>query len=105
LQTTATVKTVFGEPIREKDKMIIPVAKVYYGFGAGRGRQANAEDHEAGSGIGGGVAVRPAGVIEITQQGTRFVPMNGRRVRRALLLGIGFGLLMAAACCRRGRRD
>lgn len=37
LHSTATVKTVFGEPIQTKDKTIIPVAKVYYGFWAGRG--------------------------------------------------------------------
>ena len=108
LQSTATVKTVYGEPIETKDKVIVPVAKVAYGFGAGlgRGKKLGTEDEQSGSGAGGGVTVRPAGVLEITQEETRFIPIGGRgKLLGALLLGLCIGMFMAGACCRRGRRS
>ncbi len=37
LQTSASVKTVYGEPVTAEGKTIIPVARVRYGFGAGGG--------------------------------------------------------------------
>ena len=37
LGSKATVKSVFGEPIQAAGKTIIPVAKVFYGFGGGFG--------------------------------------------------------------------
>lgn len=68
LASTASVKSVFGEPIHAEGKTIIPVARVGYGFGAGGSRHAN----EGGG--GGGVGAVPAGVLEITQDSTRFIP-------------------------------
>jgi uncharacterized spore protein YtfJ len=37
LGSTATVKSVFGEPIHMNGKTVVPVAKVAYGFGGGAG--------------------------------------------------------------------
>jgi uncharacterized spore protein YtfJ len=37
LGSTATVKSVFGEPISAHGKTVVPVAKVVYGFGGGFG--------------------------------------------------------------------
>ena len=37
LGSTATVKSVFGEPIHANGKTVVPVAKVAYGFGGGAG--------------------------------------------------------------------
>lgn len=107
-QGAATVKTVFGAPIEAKGKVVVPVAKVAYGFGAGSGRggKPESENEQGGSGAGGGIMVRPAGVLEITQEETRFIPIVGRgKLLGALLLGFGIGLFMAAICCRRARRD
>ena len=107
LQSTAAVKTVYGEPIETKGKVIIPVAKVAYGFGAGsgRGKKSEMENGQTGSGAGGGVTVRPAGVLEITQEETRFIPIGGRgKLLGALLLGLCMGMFMAGACCRRSRK-
>ena len=77
LGSTATVKSVFGEPIHVNGKTVVPVAKVAYGFGggAGQGKNGGAPDRE-GEGGGGGGAVRafPAGALEITEGRTRFVP-------------------------------
>jgi uncharacterized spore protein YtfJ len=77
LGSTATVKAVFGEPIHANGKTVVPVAKVAYGFGGGFGKGKDGphvERQEEGG--GGGVAVRayPAGALEITDSGTRFVP-------------------------------
>ena len=39
VQSTASVKAIYGEPISAEGKTIIPVARVAYGFGAGVGCQ------------------------------------------------------------------
>jgi len=106
LEGTATVKTVFGEPIETKEKVIVPVARVAYGFGAlaGAGGAIDMKDERGGSAAGGGVCVRPAGVLEITKEETRFILIRRRRPLLLLLLGFGIGMLMAGACCRRNRR-
>jgi len=41
LSSTATVRSVFGEPIHVEGKTVVPVAKVAYGFGAGSGVAEN----------------------------------------------------------------
>jgi uncharacterized spore protein YtfJ len=77
LGSTATVRSVFGEPIHVSGKTVVPVAKVAYGFGGGfgAGKGGSPADHEGeGGGGGGGVRAFPAGALEITDNGTRFVP-------------------------------
>ena len=76
LGSTATVKSVFGEPIHANGKTVVPVAKVAYGFGGGTGTGKNDASDRYGEGGGGGGGVRafPAGALEITEGGTRFVP-------------------------------
>jgi uncharacterized spore protein YtfJ len=77
LGSTATVKSVFGEPIHSNGKTVVPVAKVAYGFGGGfgAGKDGRHVDRQGeGGGGGGGVRALPAGALEITDSGTRFVP-------------------------------
>jgi uncharacterized spore protein YtfJ len=77
LGSTATVKSVFGEPIHANGKTVVPVAKVAYGFGGGFGSGKGgppADQQGEGGGGGGGVRAYPAGALEITDKGTRFVP-------------------------------
>ena len=92
--TTATVKSVFGEPIRLDGKTVVPVAKVAYGFGGGVGsRKSGAVDRpDEGGGGGGGVRAFPAGALEITDTSTRFVPYSDftRAAQVALALAAGF---------------
>ena len=96
LQGTASVKTIYGEPIEVKDKTIIPVAKVVYGFGAGSGAGKQEESEESGGGGGGGIAVRPKGVLEITKEDTRFISFNEtRNLIMALTIGLFLGILLA----------
>src|ERR1700716_2813515 len=71
LSSTATVRSVFGEPIHVEGKTVVPVAKVAYGFGAGSGV---APESREGGGGGGGARAFPAGALEITATQTRFIP-------------------------------
>ena len=99
LQASASVKTIYGDPVTAEGKTVIPVARVRYGFGAGFGSGRNGETKtEGGEGAGGGgcVAATPVGVIEITKEETKFIPVRDEtRLVGALLVGIFLGLLFA----------
>jgi uncharacterized spore protein YtfJ len=105
LQTSASVRTVFGEPIHALGKVIIPVARVAYGFGGGYG-EAKPSDNEApaahatpqsqGSGGGGGVSVVPIGVVEVTAETTRFISLRGNRLRMLSAFLGGFAACLLA---------
>ena len=98
LQSAATVKSVFGDPIRAEGRTVVPVARVAYGFGGGFGAGrpgAHGQNHGEGGGGGGGVAAMPAGVLDITAQGTRFVPFHDyRQLAAAFGAGVFMGLLL-----------
>ena len=105
LQSSASMKTVYGDPIIAEGKTIIPVARVAYGFGAGAGPVRKSEDlieeKEAGGG-GGGICCRPVGIVEITKEETRFIPIDERRkLAGALLIGLILGLWLGS---RRSRK-
>jgi uncharacterized spore protein YtfJ len=97
----ATVKSVYGEPVTVGERTIIPVARVSYGFGAGGGshNQDGGEPHRgggAGGGGGGGAWTSPCGVVEITPQSTRFLPIhNGRALAFAAAIGFVLGALIS----------
>ncbi|MCL4401476.1 MAG: hypothetical protein M1436_02255 [Acidobacteria bacterium] len=95
LQTSAHVKTVYGEPIVTEGKTVVPVAKVSYGFGGGHGRKrigAEQGPGEEGSGGGAGIKATPVGVVEITAAGTRFIRFGQtQKLAAALLAGYVFG--------------
>ena len=102
LQTSASVKTVYGEPIKVDGKTIIPVARVAYCFGMcscgkkGEEQERQGEDQQSCGGGGGGLSVRPAGVLEITEGETRFISIGiGRKLAGALLVGLFLGVLIA----------
>jgi uncharacterized spore protein YtfJ len=98
LGSTATVKSVFGEPIHANGKTVVPVAKVAYGFGGGFGTAKegpHADDHGEGGGGGGGVRAFPAGALEITDNATRFVPfIDPGRLVVAFTAGAVLGALI-----------
>ncbi|WP_406859955.1 spore germination protein GerW family protein [Streptomyces sp. HUAS MG47] len=62
---TASVTTVFGEPVTRDGLTVIPVAECAYGFGGGTGRENSADKTGEGGGGGGGAAAKPLGYIEI----------------------------------------
>lgn len=99
LHESADARTVFGDPVERDGLTVVPVARVAYGFGGGLGR---GPAEEAGGGSGGGVAARPAGVIEITDHETRFVPIPSRRRQVALAATFLLGLVLGGLLRRRG---
>jgi len=91
----ANVKAIYGEPISAHEKTIIPVATIMYGYGAGAGTGGvgNTNTRGEGGGGGGGVRAVPVGVIEVSNQQTRFVPISDRRkLAGAVLAGVGLGV-------------
>lgn len=114
LQTTATVKTVYGAPITAEGKTVIPVAKVAYGFGAGSGRGRQDKNKTGngkspvegeGEGAGGGVAAKPVGVVEITDEGTKFVQFGAtKKLAFTALIGAGIGGLVGWILGRKSTR-
>ena len=95
---TANVKAVYGEPVAAQGKTIIPVAKIIYGYGAGSGTGGvgNSGTRGEGGGGGGGARAIPVGVVEVSNQQTRFVPVSDRRkLAGAAVMGVGLGLLLA----------
>ncbi|QIN84731.1 sporulation protein [Rubrobacter tropicus] len=83
------VNAVFGEPVREGDVTVIPVAEVRLGYGHGSGRSAeDAPGADEGSGGGSGLGGRasPKGYIRISFEGARFEPVLD--VTRMALAGI-----------------
>jgi uncharacterized spore protein YtfJ len=91
------VDAVFGEPIKEGDVTVVPVADVRfafgYGYGSGRGRGEEAEGGprtEEGSGGGSGAGGRASarGYIRISADEVRFEPVLD--VTRLALAGIAF---------------
>lgn len=69
------VKSVFGEPAREGDETIIPVAQIMYGFGYGFGGE-DASGSGSGGGGGAGGRATPRGYIHITPDGVTYTPTN-----------------------------
>ena len=82
IRATARVDLVYGEERKIGEKTIIPIAAVAYTFGAGAGggTAPSTNGHEemsvgGGGGGGGAVRVQPVGVLEVTEEETRLVPI------------------------------
>jgi uncharacterized spore protein YtfJ len=91
----ANVKTVYGESITAQGKTIIPVAKIVYGYGGGAGTGGVGDSRARGEGGGGCGAARaiPVGVVEVSEQQTRYIPITDqRKLAGAVAMGIGLGL-------------
>jgi uncharacterized spore protein YtfJ len=92
---TANVKAVFGEPVAAQGKTVIPVAKIIYGYGggAGTGGAGNSGIRGEGGGGGGGARAIPVGVVEVSNQQTRFIPITDRKkLAGAVAMGIVLGM-------------
>lgn len=100
------IRHLYGEPVRQGDTIVIPVAQVAFGFGGGGGSarpkpRAVPETEEGGrpeafgSGGGGAVRMTPLGVLEIGPDETRFVrfrPLAPWLAAAALGLAAGWWL-------------
>jgi uncharacterized spore protein YtfJ len=69
---------VYGDPVIFADRAVIPAARVSSGGGGGYGltpAEDGGDGHvEEGAGMGHGVHARPVGYIEVTAEGSRWVP-------------------------------
>jgi uncharacterized spore protein YtfJ len=74
-----SVTTAYGEPVSANGVTVIPVSKVRFGFGGGGGAGGEGESTGSGGGLGGGGAVEPLGYIEISDAGTRWMPLEPPR--------------------------
>ena len=89
------VNAVFGEPVRQGDVTVIPVAEIRFGFGYGYGSgQGRPEEggpgtgEGSGGGSGAGGRASPKGYIRVSSEGVRFEPVLD--VTRIALAGIAF---------------
>lgn len=111
LRESATVEKVYGEPIEAYGKTIIPVARIAYGLGRGFGKEktydeeGRKEERPAGESGGGGITMIPLGVLEVSQESTRCIPLHRRGKKAswagAFLAGTLLGMLLGTV--RRGR--
>jgi uncharacterized spore protein YtfJ len=100
-------RAVYGEPVRQGNVTVVPVARVRWVFGAGGGEgRADAAGPGTGGGGGGAVSVSPVGFIEIRDDEAHF-----RRIRTwdaeagiAIALVIAAGGLSLAMALRAVRR-
>jgi len=125
------VKTVYGEPIKEGETLIIPSAEVFAvmafgaGSGYGKGRQAGPEERDTekeadteeeytgeggGSGGGGGgrILSRPAAVVIVSPEGVRVEPViDITKIALAALTASGFilGMLFRMMNPRRALKE
>lgn len=72
INLTFNNKIVFSDPVEKEGVIVIPVAKVSYGFGGGSGK----DDNKKGTGGGIGVFAQPIGYIEIKNGKTQYIPIH-----------------------------
>jgi uncharacterized spore protein YtfJ len=97
LLATADVDSVYGQPIRKGDTVIIPTAEVLagLGFGASKG-EVNRKDEPkptkwSGGGGGGRTFSRPVAIIVASPEGVRVTPVfDTTKIILAGLTALGF---------------
>ncbi len=96
-----TVKRVFGEPYQQNGVTIVPAATVVGGGGGGGGETPEESGVSRGSGVGFGLAGRPAGAFVIRGDQVRWQPaVDVNRIVAGFFVVAALRLLL-----RRGRRD
>jgi uncharacterized spore protein YtfJ len=80
LKEIAVTESIVGKPVTLGDKMIVPVAKISVGFGAGGGEEEGKSDSSKfGGGGGGGAKIEPAGFIIYDGEHFSFLPTSQNR--------------------------
>jgi uncharacterized spore protein YtfJ len=114
IRATARVELVYGEERKVGDKTIIPIAAIAYAFGGGagggvEGARHNGHSEDTGGAVGGGgggggsVRVQPVGVLEVTEDETRMVPiLDWTRIVTTAVTGLAIWMVVRAIFRRRG---
>ena len=80
MQSVIDVNSVVGNPIRpDADTMIVPIAKVSYGFGGGGTdmvKKNNGDGESFAGGVGGGTSVKAEAFLVISNGNVRIVPVT-----------------------------
>ena len=80
IQSVIDVNSVVGEPIRpDANTMIIPIAKVAYGFGGGGSEllpKNNGNGEKFAGGVGGGTSIKAEAFLVISNGNVRIVPVS-----------------------------
>lgn len=106
---TASVKQVYGEPIQAAGRTIVPVARVQYCLGGGGGSGEHMGEHVerplsgGGGGGGGWVRATPAGALEISETGVRFIRFSDAAQIAKLFIG-GVTTVLVLRRLLRGRK-
>jgi uncharacterized spore protein YtfJ len=87
----ANATAVFGSPIVDGDRTVIPVAQARFALGGGDGLIAK--------GLGGGMTAKPLGFIVIDPHGVRF-QKTPQPSMTALAVGVVLGLALAVRLSR-----
>jgi uncharacterized spore protein YtfJ len=87
----ANATAVFGSPIVDGDRTVIPVAQARFALGGGDGFIAK--------GVGGGMTAKPLGFIVIDRNGVRF-RKTPQPSMTALAVGVVLGLALAMRLSR-----
>jgi len=91
--SSASVKNIFGEPIQHNGRTVVPVARVAYGFGGGGGSGKLPEGEGGGAGVG--VIALPVGVVDISNEATRYISFSqNRKLLGAFAVGALAGLFL-----------
>ena len=88
IQLHANAKQVYAEPVERDGAVIIPVARVQWGFGGGGLGHGAAER----GGGGGGVKATPAGYIEIRNGVSEFRPIADVNAAAGIAVAAAVGL-------------
>ena len=102
LQTSSRIHTVYGEPIVQGSRTVIPVAKVAFESRGSSGTQTkngNGKARPKGEETTAGGTARPVGVVEITGEQTKFVQFGTPKKLAitalvASVIGLGLGVLL-----------
>ena len=91
-QDSASLESVYGQPITYGDSVVVPVASVSQFFGVGLGVGSNQREERRDGGMGGGglgrVKARPVALAEIMPEGVDVHPIIDEN--RALTAGLLF---------------
>ncbi len=82
LKEILSTESIIGEPIHVGKTTIIPVMKVFVGFGAGGGSGLpgkNTDSGSSGGGGGGGLAITPVGFLVVEEGRAMMITPNSTR--------------------------
>ena len=94
-------KLIYGDPIEAHGKSFIPVTKSKQVSKHHTGNQQD-EEYEEGEEAYGDIYTEPVGFLDISQSGTKFIPVNNTRKQLLMLsLGFSFGFVMGKLLTRK----